>query len=131
MVSEALLKQIRQGVYELPKGFKSGMRVPGRLYASREILRMLEDGVLTQLANSATLPGVLKYSIAMPDAHVGYGVPIGCVLGIDYESDEGIISPGAIGYDINCLPENTKILTDFGFTVKISELLATDFDLPV
>ena len=100
MVSEALVREIRKGVYELPKSFKKGMRVPGRLYMNRQLLEMLEDSVLNQVANVASLPGIVKYSIAMPDAHHGYGFPIGGVAAFDYE--EGIVSPGGIGYDINC-----------------------------
>lgn len=100
MVSEALVKKIREGVYEVPTSFKQGMRVPGRLYCSEEILRQMEDKVLDQLTNVCTLKGIVKYGICLPDAHVGYGVPIGSVEAFDY--DDGIISPGLVGFDINC-----------------------------
>ena len=78
-----------------------GMRVPGLLYTSR---KLLDDVVLDesprQVANVAHLPGIIKYSLAMPDMHWGYGFPIGGVAAFDLE--EGVVSPGGVGYDINC-----------------------------
>ncbi len=81
---------------------KSGnMNVPGVIYASDKLASMLEkDGSLTQVANVATLPGIINASYAMPDIHQGYGFPIGGVAAFDL--DEGIISPGGVGFDINC-----------------------------
>jgi tRNA-splicing ligase RtcB len=77
------------------------MRVPGLIFSSPDLIKMLQkDQSLTQVANVATLPGIVKQSLAMPDIHWGYGFPIGGVAAFDL--DEGIISPGGVGYDINC-----------------------------
>jgi tRNA-splicing ligase RtcB len=76
------------------------MRVPGRFFLSESLGRTLEPGAVQQLANVATLPGILKNSLAMPDIHWGYGFPIGGVAA--FSVDEGIISPGGVGFDINC-----------------------------
>ncbi len=77
------------------------MRVPGRIFASEKILDdILKDESLEQVINVATLPGIQKYSLAMPDIHEGYGAAIGAVFAMDKK--DGIISPGAVGYDINC-----------------------------
>jgi tRNA-splicing ligase RtcB len=76
------------------------MRVPGRIFVSPKLLASLEQETLDQTANVATLPGIQKYAMAMPDAHSGYGFPIGGVAAFD--RDTGIISPGGVGYDINC-----------------------------
>ncbi len=76
------------------------MRVPGVVYASEEVIRDVEDGALQQVANAATLPGIVKASMAMPDIHYGYGLPIGGVIATDWY--EGIVSPGGVGFDINC-----------------------------
>ncbi len=94
------LKKISDQLYELPLGHKAGMRVPGRVYADAILLRGIEQGTIEQVANVAFLPGIQAYSLAMPDAHLGYGFPIGGVAGLDVET--GVISPGGIGYDINC-----------------------------
>jgi tRNA-splicing ligase RtcB (3'-phosphate/5'-hydroxy nucleic acid ligase) len=90
------LKKIDQDVYELPK--KGKMLVPGRIFISDKM--KIEEDALKQIANMAHLPGILKYSIGLPDIHVGYGFPIGGVAAFDLE--KGIISPGGVGYDINC-----------------------------
>lgn len=95
------LRLIGECCYEVPQTFWERMNVPARLYASEEILeQILHDKSLAQLVNMATLPGVLLHSIAMPDVHQGYGFPVGGVLATDTE--EGIVSPGGVGYDINC-----------------------------
>jgi tRNA-splicing ligase RtcB (3'-phosphate/5'-hydroxy nucleic acid ligase) len=94
------LNKINDNTWEVPRGYKPGMRVPGRLFLSPPLLEMLEQGTLDQVANVAALPGIQKYSMAMPDAHLGYGFPIGGVAAFDRE--EGIISPGGVGFDINC-----------------------------
>lgn len=93
-------KQISDTVWEIDKKFKKGMRVPARVIASKKILDQMEDGVFEQLTNVATLPGIQKYAIALPDSHIGYGFNIGGVAAFDL--DEGIISPGGIGFDIAC-----------------------------
>jgi tRNA-splicing ligase RtcB len=77
------------------------MRVPARLYADRELLEdALQDKSVEQLINTATLPGIVKYAIAMPDIHQGYGAPVGGVFATS--TRDGVVSPGAVGYDINC-----------------------------
>ncbi len=77
------------------------MRVPGLIFTSKDLLKGIEqDQSLRQVANVATLPGIRQHSLAMPDIHWGYGFPIGGVAAFDM--DEGIISPGGVGYDINC-----------------------------
>jgi tRNA-splicing ligase RtcB len=88
------------GAWVIPQ--KNQMNVPGKIYVSEEMLRLLveEEGGLQQVINVASLPGIQKYSIAMPDIHWGYGFPIGGVAAMDME--EGVISPGGVGYDINC-----------------------------
>jgi len=91
-------RKVREGVWEVsPSG---SMRVPLRIYATRTILEQLEEGALRQGRNVASLPGIVKYSIMLPDAHQGYGFPIGGVAAFDVE--EGVISPGGVGFDINC-----------------------------
>src|SRR5204863_2272315 len=80
---------------------EGGMRVPGVLIADRPLLeRMLSDKTPIQVRNAAHLPGILEASIAMPDAHWGYGLPVGGVVATDPE--HGVISPGGVGYDIGC-----------------------------
>jgi tRNA-splicing ligase RtcB len=86
--------------WEVPVGYVDGMRVPGRFFLSESLGKTLEPGAVQQLANVATLPGILKNSLAMPDIHWGYGFPIGGVAA--FSVDEGIISPGGVGFDINC-----------------------------
>ncbi|MGM0717246.1 MAG: RtcB family protein, partial [Halobacteriota archaeon] len=91
--------KLREHVWEIPK--EGDMRVPARVFASERLLEEIaEDKTLQQLRNATHLPGIKKYAICMPDGHQGYGFPVGGVAGIDAE--EGCISPGAIGYDINC-----------------------------
>ena len=88
--------------YEIPKDYKPGMQVPGRVYASERLLKDIRtDESLEQVANGATLPGIVTASIAMPDIHFGYGLPIGGVIATDPEED-GVVSPGGVGFDINC-----------------------------
>jgi len=88
-------------IWELPASFREDMRVPARLYASEELLdATLGDKSLEQLANTATLPGVVQHALAMPDIHQGYGFPIGGVVAT--KLPDGVISPGGVGYDINC-----------------------------
>ena len=80
---------------------EGGMRVPGLVFADRPLLeRMLSDRTFEQVKNAAHLPGILEASIAMPDAHWGYGLPVGGVVAT--HEREGVISPGAVGYDIGC-----------------------------
>jgi tRNA-splicing ligase RtcB len=97
---KAQLKQREDVVWELPKGAVKGMRVPALVFLSKKLLEPLEEGALEQIANVATLPGIYKHSIALPDMHFGYGFPIGGVAALDIK--EGGLSPGGIGFDINC-----------------------------
>src|SRR5512133_1010697 len=94
------LRKISDNIWELPVTYKEGMRVPARIIASEALLGGMEAGVFDQAANVACLPGILKYSWCMPDGHWGYGFPIGGVAAMD--PDTGVISPGGIGFDINC-----------------------------
>jgi len=101
MVSKKELKRIEDYLWEIPLGYRSDMRVPARIYADDVLLEAaLQDRSIVQLINTACLPGVVKYTLAMPDIHQGYGPPIGGVAAMEVE--EGVISPGAVGYDINC-----------------------------
>ncbi len=94
-------KRISPFIYEIPQEYRHDMRVPARFYADGELLEMaLDDKSLDQLVNTATLPGIVKYALAMPDIHQGYGFPIGGVIAT--ELPDGVISPGGVGYDINC-----------------------------
>ncbi|NYT05895.1 MAG: RtcB family protein [Methanomicrobiales archaeon] len=86
--------------WEVPVGFVPGMRVPGRFFLSDDLAETVEEGAIRQLANVATLPGIVRHSLAMPDIHWGYGFPIGGVAAFDMH--EGVISPGGVGFDINC-----------------------------
>jgi tRNA-splicing ligase RtcB len=93
------LKQIKPYLYEVPQ--TGGMRVPGRIYASAELLETQKsEETLQQIRNVAHLPGIVGYSLAMPDFHWGYGFPIGGVAAFDGE--EGVLSPGGVGFDVNC-----------------------------
>jgi tRNA-splicing ligase RtcB len=94
-------RRVTECVWELPAAFRDDMRVPARLYADEPLLDdALRDRSLEQLVNTATLPGIVKYAIAMPDIHQGYGFPIGGVVATRVPG--GVISPGGVGYDINC-----------------------------
>ncbi|MFB6151401.1 MAG: RtcB family protein [Haloarculaceae archaeon] len=113
------LEKVREDVWEIPR--EGGMNAPARVFASEELLDEISDDLtLTQLKNSAHLPGVAKYAVCMPDGHQGYGFPVGGVAAIDAEN--GCISPGAIGYDINCLPAGTEVRLSHGRKVPIESL---------
>jgi tRNA-splicing ligase RtcB len=94
------LNRIRENVWEIPK--TGEMQVPGRIYISQKMIEkdLSNDEAIKQVVNVAHLPGIEKYSLAMPDIHWGYGFPIGGVAATNL--DEGVISPGGVGYDINC-----------------------------
>jgi len=101
MITLDNLREISPCVWEIPKSFRSDMRVPARIYCSREMLEaLLSEHSLEQAVNVSTLQGIQGYSIAMPDIHQGYGFPIGGVAAI--RTADGVISPGGVGYDINC-----------------------------
>ena len=94
------LKRLDDTTWEIPK--TGAMRVPGRIFASDRLLEAIaRDKAASQVANVACLPGIVGYAMAMPDAHWGYGFPIGGVAAMDPEQG-GVISPGGVGYDINC-----------------------------
>jgi tRNA-splicing ligase RtcB len=96
-----ILKKVDDYRWELPTSYRPGMRVPGLIFADERMLRsMEEEAAIDQVANVATLPGIVKASLAMPDIHWGYGFPVGGVAAFDVE--EGVISPGGIGFDIDC-----------------------------
>ena len=119
---DAQLRRTGPWTWELPA--TGGMRVPGRIFADQVLVDALGgDGSLTQVANVAHLPGILCCSLAMPDIHFGYGFPIGGVAAFDAKN--GVVSPGGVGYDINCgvrlvatdldvsdLGDKTKLLVD-------------------
>ena len=93
-------KKIAEGIWEIPRTAKEGMLVPARIYATDELFKEMDQGVFEQVTNVACLPGVQKYVLCMPDGHWGYGFPIGGVAAMDTKT--GVISPGGIGFDINC-----------------------------
>ncbi len=107
------LERVDNYSWRIPQTYKPGMRVPGLVLADEELLsKMKSDRTLEQCAHVTHLPGIYKYSITLPDGHEGYGFPIGGVAATDYE--EGVISPGGVGYDINC---GVRLLTT-NFSVK-------------
>ncbi|MFB6229280.1 MAG: RtcB family protein [Halobacteriales archaeon] len=113
------LRRLREHVWEIDR--EGDMRVPGRVLASEALLEEIQDDrTLTQLQNTTHLPGIQKHAICMPDGHQGYGFPVGGVAGIDAEN--GCISPGAVGYDINCLTGDGEVLLEFGRRARIEGL---------
>jgi tRNA-splicing ligase RtcB len=119
------LKRIDENTWEIPR--QGAMNVPARIYASHKLLKSVQgDQTLLQARNVACLPGIQRMSYVMPDAHQGYGFPIGGVAAFDL--DEGVISPGGVGYDINC---GVRLLrtdfTDADITARRKELLAEIF----
>jgi tRNA-splicing ligase RtcB (3'-phosphate/5'-hydroxy nucleic acid ligase) len=101
MVVKGDLQKVNEFVYEIPADYASYMRVPARLYTSRQLLALaLRDRSLEQLVNTTSLPGIVGHALAMPDMHQGYGFSIGGVAATALP--DGSISPGGVGYDINC-----------------------------
>src|SRR6202022_2746239 len=95
------LERVDSNRWRIPRRFNADMLVPGMIYADDELItQMLDDNALQQVANVATLPGIVGYSLAMPDIHWGYGFPVGGVAATHAEN--GVVSPGGIGFDINC-----------------------------
>src|SRR6266487_5393967 len=95
------LERMDNNRWRIPRSYNAEMRVPGMVYADDELIeQILADNALQQVANVATLPGIVGYSLAMPDIHWGYGFPVGGVAATDAEN--GVVSPGGIGFDINC-----------------------------
>ncbi len=91
---------VAECIWEIPTSEKAGMLVPARIYASDRLLARMDQGVFDQVTNVACLPGIVRAALCMPDGHWGYGFPIGGVAA--FRSDTGVISPGGIGFDINC-----------------------------
>ena len=95
-------RRLEDFLWEIPQGYVDGMRAPGRIFASESLFaKAIEDRAIEQVANVATLPGIVGASYAMPDIHWGYGFPIGGVAATDTDAD-GVISPGGVGFDIGC-----------------------------
>ncbi len=125
------LKKIDDYRWEIPKDYKQGMRVPGLIYADEHMLEHIEgEQALDQVANVAFLPGIVGRSLAMPDIHWGYGFPIGGVAATRVE--DGVISPGGVGFDINCGVRLLRTsLTEEEVRPKINALLSELFnDIP-
>jgi len=95
------IQKVSDTVWEIPVSYKEGMRVPARIYGTEKIVREMDDAVYDQITNVATLPGITRFAMCMPDGHFGYGFPIGGVAAMDPQAG-GVISPGGIGFDINC-----------------------------
>ncbi len=116
------IKRISQFLWEIEKASDEEMLVPARFYASDKLIDLIkQDRSLDQLVNVATLPGIQKWALAMPDIHEGYGFPIGAVAAFDIK--EGIISPGGVGYDINCGVRLLKSELKFNEVARFSEKL--------
>ena len=114
-------------IWEIPTGAKEGMLVPARIYASEALLREMDRGVFEQVTNVACLPGIVRASLCMPDGHWGYGFPIGGVAA--FRADTGIISPGGIGFDINCGMRLIRTaLTEEEVRPRLRELVDALFD---
>lgn len=94
------LQRISDACWMLPPAYKDGMLVPALIYGTERLMAEMDKGVFEQVTNVATLPGIVRAAFCMPDGHWGYGFPIGGVAAFDAE--EGVISPGGIGFDINC-----------------------------
>ncbi len=122
------LKKLDEYRYEIPKSYKKEMRAPGIIYADAKMIKnVVQDFAPEQVANVATLPGIQRASMAMPDIHWGYGFPIGGVAAFD--ESEGVLSPGAVGFDINCGVRLLKTdLTKDEVQGKIRPLVDTLFE---
>jgi len=123
------LKKIGKNRWELPVGSRSGdlnMHVPARLIGTDKIVDLAEEAAIEQLTNVTTLPGIVKHAVGMPDIHWGYGLPMGAVSAFDEE--EGIISAGMTGFDINCGIRliKTNLAVDEA-APKMKELITTLF----
>lgn len=100
-IKSSVWEQVSEVVWEIPPSYKPGMRVPARILATEELIRDMDEAVFDQVTNVATLPGIVRYAFCMPDGHSGYGFPIGGVAAMEPKNG-GVISPGGIGFDINC-----------------------------
>ncbi len=114
-------------VWEIAPGEKPGMLVPARIYASEGLLARMDRGVFEQVTNVACLPGIVRAALCMPDGHWGYGFPIGGVAA--FRADTGVISPGGIGFDINCgMRVLRTTLTEAEVRPRLGELVDALFD---
>ncbi|MFW6117104.1 MAG: RtcB family protein [Thermoproteota archaeon] len=122
------LERLDEYIWKIPKSYKSGMRVPGRVFADEDLIEKIKgDRTLWQCSNVAHLPGIQKYALTLPDGHEGYGFPIGGVAATDYD-EEGVISPGGVGYDINCgVRLITTNLNEEDVQPKLKQLTETVF----
>jgi tRNA-splicing ligase RtcB len=121
------LTKINNTEWEIPKNYRHDMRVPVRIFATRELLeQVMDDKSLEQAVNAATLPGLVGAVVVMPDMHQGYGFPIGGVAATEYPG--GVISPGAIGYDINCGVRLLASNIEYESAKKYLDRLATLLD---
>ena len=120
------LEKLDDYKWRIPQ-YKQGMRVPGMVFANDNLMeKMQTDRTLWQCANVAHLPGIYKYAVTLPDGHEGYGFPIGGVAATDY--DEGVISPGGVGYDINCgVRLLTTNLSEQAVRPKLAQLASAIF----
>jgi tRNA-splicing ligase RtcB len=116
------VRPVADCIWEIPTTEKPGMLVPARLYASEALLAGMDAGVFEQVTNVACLPGIVRAALCMPDGHWGYGFPIGGVAA--FRADTGIISPGGIGFDINCGMRLLRTtLTEEEVRPRLSELV--------
>ncbi|MDE1862887.1 MAG: RtcB family protein [Thaumarchaeota archaeon] len=114
--------------YRIEADPSRGMKVPVTIYADESLLqKMLTDRTITQAVNVSTMPGVVKHVVVLPDGHEGYGFPVGGVAAMDAE--EGMISPGGVGYDINCLHPSTRVYTEDGSWKKIVSIAGNETTL--
>ena len=124
---QGILKKIDDYRWEIPQSYKTGMAVPGLIFATEAMLdHIWEEQVFQQVANVAFLPGIVGYSLAMPDIHWGYGFPIGGVAATRIK--DGVVSPGGVGFDINCGVRLLRTnLTEEEVRPKIEQLIAELF----
>ncbi len=124
------LEKIDDYRWRIPESYARGMRVPGLIFSDERLLKdITNDQSLQQVANVAHLPGIVKASMAMPDIHWGYGFPIGGVAAMD--ANEGVVSPGGVGYDINCLTGDAMVLHRFGYRRAIADIVRARLTDPI
>ena len=126
-VTKIPVERVDDYTWRIPKSYRQGMRVPGIVLADKDLLEnMRRDRTLRQLCNITHLPGIYKHAIVLPDGHEGYGFPIGGVAATDRE--DGVISPGGVGYDINCgVRLLTTSLSEKDIRPNLAELINTVF----
>src|SRR5207245_6539138 len=108
----------------IPQSYKPARRTDGLIFADAKMMEQVKkDFAAEQVANVATMPGIVGKAMAMPDIHWGYGFPIGGVAAFDH--DEGVISPEGIGYDLNCLSGEAQVLTAHGYRLPIARFERT------